>query len=198
MTADLNGEVTRLLGELVAGKAGARDALVGHVLRQLHEMAGRMMRRERLNHSWGATDLVHEAYLQLFKNSTPGRLKERPPAEWRRYFFGAAARAMRQLLIAHARSRAGKPKINRVPLDDVLDTLERSQRVRMKDLEKALADLEGFDKRAHEIVMLRIFAGLKMAEVAEQLGVCLATVEKDWKWARTWLYTRLRRDNHVG
>jgi RNA polymerase sigma factor (TIGR02999 family) len=199
MPDDRGGEITRLLGELIAGKEDARAALLDHVYQQLHEMAGREMRRERPNHSWGATDLVHEAYLQIFKYATPGSLMEKPPAEWRRYFFGAAARAMRQLLVKHARWRNAEIRgggRKRVPLDDVLDTLERSQSVSMEDLDKAVADLEAFDKRKSEIVILRIFGGLSVLEIAAHLNVSVSTVEKDWRCARTWLYTRLRTNPH--
>jgi RNA polymerase sigma factor (TIGR02999 family) len=182
MTGDSRGEVTRLLGEVAAGNEGAKEVLIDKVYQQLYAMADRKMRWERPGHSWGASDLVHEAYVELFKGTAPTKN--------RAYFFGAAARAMRRLLIAHARSPVRKRR--RVPLDDVLAELEKTQQVSMEELDKALADLEGFDKRAHEIVMLRIFGGLKVAAIAAHLGVCVSTVEKEWKWARTWLYTRLR------
>src|SRR4051794_10910321 len=117
-----NGDVTRLLEQVAAGGERAEEAkneLFMHVYQELLEMARRRMRLERRDHSWGATDLVHEAYLKLFKGTAPTKN--------RAYFFGAAVRAMRQLLITHAR----EPRLPRLPidgrpgvLDDLLDNLE--------------------------------------------------------------------------
>jgi RNA polymerase sigma factor (TIGR02999 family) len=188
MTSDPRGEVTRLLGEVAAGNEGAREALIEQVYQQLHDMAQRLMRQERRDHSWGATDLVHEAYLQLFQGTAPTRN--------RAYFFGAAVRAMRRLLIARARSPTIERRRKRVPLDDLLDELETAHQVSMEDLDQALCDLEGFAPREHEVVLLRVFGRLRVQEVAAHLGVSVSTVEKDWKWARAWLYTRLRGGRH--
>ncbi len=188
MTSDSRGEVSRLLDEVAAGNEGAKNALIAQVYQQLHDMAKRLMGWERRDLSWGATDLVHEAYLQLFKGTAPTKN--------RAYFFGAAVQAMRRLLIAHARSPARRQRNNRVQLDDVLDELEKTQQVSLEDLDQALRDLEGFAQREYEVVMLRFFGRLSVPEVAAHLGVCVSTVEKDWKWALTWLYTRLRGDKH--
>ena len=189
MASDSRCEVSRLLDEIAAGRQEANSALIAHVYEQLHDMARRLIGRERRGHSWGATDLVHEAWFQLFKGTAPTKN--------RAYFFGATVRAMRQLLIAHAR----RPRLRRAPLDEmldvdgvldgVLDDLENTQRVRMQDLDQALRDLESFAQREHEVVMLRIFGSLSVQDVATHLGVSVSTVEKDWKWARAWLYTRL-------
>jgi RNA polymerase sigma factor (TIGR02999 family) len=196
MTIESSGNLTDLLGGVAAGDPGAREQLIGCVYQQLHDLAGRMMRRERPGKSWGATDLVHEAYLRLLKGTVLlPRLNEIPPAQRRAYFFGAAVRAMRRLLVEHARSPAIN-RVRRVPLDDVLDEFEKTQRVSMEDLDQALRDLEGFAPRECEVVLLRVFGGLSVKEAAAHLGVSVSTVEKDWRWARTWLYTRLRGDDH--
>jgi RNA polymerase sigma-70 factor (ECF subfamily) len=187
MVTESRGEVDRLLAE-AAGNEAAKGELIERVYTELYELALRAMRWERRDHSWGATDLVHEVYLKLFKGEAP--------TKDRALFFWLAGRAMRKLLKERALARARKPHDHRVPLDDVLDELERSQRVNVEDLDRALADLEAFAPREHEVVMLRIFGGLKVAQVADHLGVSVPTVEKDWKWARTWLYTRLRENFH--
>jgi RNA polymerase sigma factor (TIGR02999 family) len=162
------------------------NRLYQELYQELYDLAWRLMRRERRDHSWGATDLVHEAYLKLARGTLPTKN--------RAYIFGAAAQAMRRLLVDRARQTHNKP--NHVPLDDLVDRLEKTQQVSMEDLDKALAELGGFAPREHQVVMLRIFGGLSVAEVAELLEVCASTVEKDWKWARTWLYRRLRGDKH--
>jgi RNA polymerase sigma factor (TIGR02999 family) len=188
MTSDPHGEVTRLLGEVAAGKEGAREALIEQVYQELHALAVRLMRREPRGHSWGPTDLVHEAYVQLFRGTVPTKN--------RAYFFGAAVRAMRRLLVAHARSPAVERRHQRVPLDDLVDDLEKTHQVSMEDLDQALRDLEGFAPREAEVVLLRVFGRLRVQDVAAHLGVSVSTVEKDWQWARAWLYTRLRGGRH--
>jgi RNA polymerase sigma factor (TIGR02999 family) len=186
MTSDSRGTVTRLLDQVAAGDEGARNALIEHVYQQLHKIARGLMKGERRDHTWGPTDLVSEACVQLFKGPLPTKN--------RAYFYGAVAQAMRRLLIAHARGRHSPyVPLDAVPevVDGMLKNLEKAQ-VTVEHLDEALRDLESFAQRAHGIVMLRFFGGLSVREVADLLDVSVSTVEKEWNRARSWLYTRLR------
>ena len=187
MTADPQGEVTRLLNAVDAGRPGAKDELFEVVHAQLRRIAGGMMVRERNDHTLQPTALVSEAYPKLDVEELPVRN--------RAYFFAAWTNAMRQVLVDHARKHnadihGGKRK--RVPIDGVLDWLRSSQDVDILALDEALGRLEEFGKRQYEVVKLRFFGGLKNEEVAEHLHVSVSTVEKDWKMARAWLHAQLK------
>jgi RNA polymerase sigma factor (TIGR02999 family) len=133
-----------------------------------------------------ATDLVHEAYLRLLRTCDPGW-------DGKAHFFAAAARAMREILIEQARRKAsakhggGRKQVAprelaiaiEVPADDLLD------------LDEALQRLERDNTRAHQIVMMRFFAGLNTAETAGVLGVSVPTIERSWRYARAWLHSAL-------
>ena len=189
MAAAPPGEVTTLLAAIDAGSEEAKAKLFTLVYQELHRVAGGLMRPERPDHTLQPTALVHEAYFKLF-----GEQKLR--ASNRGHFFAAAANAMRQVLVDHARKRKAKKRpdgLSRVPLDDVLDWLESTQ-VEMLDLDEALKALERRSTRQHEVVVLRFFGGLKNKEIATYLNVSLATVEKDWQVARAWLYAELKGD----
>ena len=192
MTGDPQGEVTKLLAAYAAGSQEAKNRLFELVYEELRGIANGLMRWEREDHTLQPTALVNKAYLKLFAGR---ELK----ADNRAYFFAAAANAMRQMLVDHARKRRAKihgGELRRAPLDDVLDSLESTQRVDMVDLHEALEQLERFGKRQHEAIMLRFFGGLTYEEVAEHLNVSVSTVEKDWKMARAWLHGKLRGRNN--
>ena len=175
-----------LLAEIAQGSEAAREKLFSLVYDKLHKMANALMPRERLNHTLQPTGLVHEAYFKLFV----GRPLE---ARGRAYFFGAAANAMRQILIDYARRISARPEGKRVPLlDGILDTVRATHRVDILDLNEALEELKELHKRHWEVVCLRFFGGLPWREIADCLEVSTSTVEKDWQAARAWLYGRLR------
>jgi RNA polymerase sigma factor (TIGR02999 family) len=179
-------EITVLLGEIAAGNEAAKERLIALVYDNLHGMARALMRRERSNHTLQPTALVHEAYFKLFVG------KPLPPVN-RAYFFGAAANAMRQVLIDYARRIAARPEGERVPLlDEILVSIKSAQRVDMLDLDKALEELKRMDTRQWEVVTLRFFGGLQWAEIAACLGVSTSTVEKNWQAGRAWLYRALK------
>jgi RNA polymerase sigma factor (TIGR02999 family) len=134
------------------------------------------------------TALVHESVLRL--------LGEGPnlPTANRRLFFGAVVQAMRRVLIDHARRRNAARRggaWERHPLDDTLLALERTHQVDLLALDEQLEGLETTAPRAAEVVALRFFGGLDNREIAEQLGVSVSVVEKDWRFARAWLHRRL-------
>jgi RNA polymerase sigma-70 factor, ECF subfamily len=185
-TDEPHEEITLLLNEIAAGSEAAKAKLIALVYDQLHRMARGMMPWERSNHTLQPTALVHEAYFKLFTGKplqTPNRA----------YFFGAAANAMRQVLIDYARKVAARPEGKRVPLlDGLLDTVKSTHGTDVLDLDNALAELKAMHARQWDVVTLRFFGGLQWSEIATNLGVSTSTVEKDWQAARGWLYRRLR------
>ena len=150
---------------------------------RLREIAGIYMNRERVDHTLQPTALVNEAYLKLCR--TPDK-----DDDGRARFLGVAARAMRQVLVDHARARDTDKRggnWSRVTLtgigtrsgtDDMIDTLA---------LDSALRKLESSDERAAKVVELRFFGGLTIPEAASMLGVSRSTVESDWAFARAWI-----------
>jgi RNA polymerase sigma factor (TIGR02999 family) len=180
------GEITLLLDEIAAGSEAAKEKLIALVYDKLRRMAGAMMRPERSDHTVPPTALVHEAYVKLF-------VSKPLHAPNRAYFFGAAANAMRQILIDYARKRSRSPDVKRVPLlDEILDSVKITCRIDMLDLDRSLEELKRMHARQCEVVILRYFGGLQWSEIATCLNVSTSTVEKDWQAARAWLYRSLK------
>jgi RNA polymerase sigma factor (TIGR02999 family) len=182
--------VTTLLEAIRTGDDRARGRLVDLVYDRLRRMAGGLMRQERPNHTLQPTALLHEALVQLFDAEVLARAPNRA------YLFGAAARAMREVLAAHARRRAADKRggrRERLPLDAVLDHFEE-QRVDVVALHEALDRLAAFHERQSHVVTLRFFAGCTVPEVADRLGVSVGTVESDFRLARAWLRRQLGGD----
>ncbi len=178
-------DATILVTGLTEGDAAAADALLPLVYRDLHAAAEALLRGERSGHTLQPTALVHEAYLRLVDQSR---------VNWagRTHFCAVAAEAMRRVLVDHARGR-GRLKRGgdreRVPLDpgalgtpDGVDTLE---------LDDSIRALQAVNERAARVVVMRYFGGLSTAEAAAALGVSDATVEREWRFARAWLFDRL-------
>jgi RNA polymerase sigma factor (TIGR02999 family) len=150
-------------------------------------MAHRQLAREAAGHTLQTTALVHEAYLKLLDGVDAGR-------RGRTYFFAAAGRAMRQVLVDHARRRnAGKRGggASAVTLGDA-DLAVDALAVELIDLNRALQQLGELDERYVRVIECRYFAGLSVEETAEALGVSPRTVKYDWSFARAWLYDALR------
>jgi RNA polymerase sigma factor (TIGR02999 family) len=180
-------DVTALLREIRAGDRRARDRLVERVYGELRRVAAGLMRGEPADHSLQPTALVHEALASLFQAETLRRAPNRA------YLFGAAARAMREILVDHARRRRAEKRgggQRRLPLDAVLLYFEEQQ-VDVVGLHEALDRLAALNERQSQVVTLRFFGGFTVAEVAEQLGVSVSTVESDFRIARAWLRQQL-------
>lgn len=165
---------------------GAIEELVPLVYDELHRLAAAYMRDERGSHTLQPTALAHEAYLKLVDESEAG---------WRgrAHFFAAAARAMRQILVDHARARGAAKRgggRERITLADAAGGPATAP-LDLLALDEALADLARLSDRRARLVEMRFFAGLTNEEAAEALGVATATVEKDWYLARAWLRRRL-------
>lgn len=179
-------DVTRLLEQIGTGHREAADELLPVVYEQLRAIANRHMHRERVDHTLDATCLVHEAWLRLVAQDS---------LSWssRRHFYGAAAGAMRRILVEHARRRARQKRggeLQRISLD-VADLAVDSDPQDVLNLEEALTRLEQLDPRASEVVGLRFFAGLSELEVAQAMGLSERTVRREWAWARAWLMREL-------
>jgi RNA polymerase sigma factor (TIGR02999 family) len=178
---------------VAAGNEEAKRALFARVYEDLKKTAHGRMRRERPDHSWGPTVLVHEVYVRLLKD-------RRVFSKNRAYFFGAVARAMGQLLREHARERECRPEGHVDPqgyilLDQIVEEAEANFKVDLLDLMTELDKLKTtgqHGERRHEVVRLRIWGGLTYSEIAEDLGLSVATAERDWQAARAWLYGRLK------
>ena len=185
--------IKKLLERTATGDDQARDQLFHELYPKLRELAQVALRRERPNHTLQPTALVNEASLKLIN----GKLLE--GSGNRASFFAAAARAMREVLVDHARARAAQKRPTgeqreHVPLDDVVDLVEANHGFNLIALDDTLQELSCLSTRKHDIVMLHFFGGLKFKEIGEYLGVSQSTVEKDWHFARAWLQRALNSD----
>lgn len=179
--------LTCVLDAAAQGDPRAAEQLLPILYDELHRLAHSYMKRQADGHTLQTTALVHEAYMRLVGNEDPG---------WngRGHFFAAAAQAMRQILIEQARRKAAvkhggqarrmdiaavEPEVE-LPSDDVLA------------LNEALAELEQTEPRMAQLVLLRHFAGLTMPEAAAAMGISLSTAEREWRFARALLFTRIR------
>jgi RNA polymerase sigma factor (TIGR02999 family) len=181
------GDVTRLLSAAQSGDRAAFDALYRSIYDELRHMAQANMRREGRGHTLQATALVNEVYLRL---SPAG-------SNWesRRHFFGAAAEAMRRILVDHARKRQAAKRgaeYERVTLTGSgLDIPEAEQGVDVLQIDAALQQLSVEAPRLADLVKLRFFAGLSIQDAAQALQVSPATAKRDWAFARAWLQKRI-------
>tara|TARA_R110002072_G_scaffold5348_4_gene34806 strand:+ start:979 stop:1638 length:660 start_codon:yes stop_codon:yes gene_type:complete len=185
-------EVSMLLQQVKNGDEEAREKLFVTLQSELRDMAGALMRGERPDHTLQATALVNEACVRLLDTEALKNVSDR------RYMFGMANRAMRQILIDHARRRRTNKRggdYQRASLDVVLDNFEANNRCQYEDLESALEGLEATSPRQREVVELRFFSGLTNEEVAKVLEISVATVERDWRLARAKLFEQLRSDD---
>jgi RNA polymerase sigma factor (TIGR02999 family) len=178
--------VTALLVAWGAGDGRALERLVPLVEAELHRIARRCMRGERREHSLQATALVNEAYL---------RLVDAQRVRWqdRSHFLAMSARLMRRVLVDHARARGYQKRGGDAVRVTLVEGLGGSDE-RPHDLvalDEALEALAAFDERKSRVVELRFFGGLTHEETAQELGISIATVLRDWKLAKAWLLREL-------
>jgi RNA polymerase sigma factor (TIGR02999 family) len=184
--SDDSHSITRLLHEWHSGNKEAAARLMELVYRELHRMASREMRRERGEHTLQTTALVHEAYLRLCGAA---------PIQWRNraHFFAVAAQQLRRVLVDHARRARSEKRGG----GNIVATLFDSDGAawhfdeRLLAVDEALSRLENLDSRAAKVIELRFFGGLTEAETADALDISLATLKRDWDFARSWLATQL-------
>jgi RNA polymerase sigma-70 factor (ECF subfamily) len=188
MEAEPLGDLTRILGQARAGDERARGELIALVYDQLRQVATRLMRRERQDHTLPPTAVVHEAVIRLLGDAVFDRSPDRA------FLFASAARAMREVLVDHARRRAAGRRggsWRRVPLDNVVDYFEE-QGLDVSAVHEALDRLAELNERQGQVMTLRYFGGLTVPEVAAALDVSVVTVERDWRLARAWIRDQLR------
>ena len=180
------GAVTQLLAKVGAGNQAAFDEVFPLVYAELRRIAAREMRREKPGRTLQTTALVHEAYLRLLKDASLS-------FENRAHFLGIAARAMREILIEHARARSARKRGGgavRLTLDDLVAPVP-SLSIDVLALDEALQRLARLDERHARVVELRYFGGLSVEETAVALELSPATVKRAWTIARAWLYREL-------
>ncbi len=187
MSSNPSDEITRILQAADQGNSGASDALLPLVYEELRRLAAARMAQEAAGQTLQATALVHEAWLRLFEGKNQN---------WhsRGHFFGAAAEAMRRILIERARRKhrlkhgGGQVAIN---IED-LDIAETQPDEQILLIDEALERLRAHDPEWARIVTLKFYGGLTDKEVAEMLQVTDRTVRNKWRFARAWLLEDIR------
>ncbi|MCP3916435.1 MAG: sigma-70 family RNA polymerase sigma factor [bacterium] len=182
-------DVTRILSALERGDENATDELLVVVYQELRRLASSRLDNEPAGQTLQATALVHEAYLRLVGSESPS---------WsgRGHFFGAAAEAMRRILVERARKRQslrGGGGHRRRDLEE-LELATFSDNADLLALDDALTKLAREDEQKARLVKLRFFTGLTIPEAAKILGISRATAERHWSYARAWLYVEMVDD----
>jgi RNA polymerase sigma-70 factor, ECF subfamily len=188
MESDAGTGLTLILERARAGDDGARGEVISKIYDELRHVAARMMTRERPGHTLSPTAVVHETVMRLLGEAIFDRAADR------KFLIAAAARAMREILVDYARSRAAarrSGKWERVPLDLVVDYFE-DQELDVSEVHEAVVRLTALNERQGHAITLRYFGGMTVAEVASALGVAVVTVERDCRIARAWLHGQLR------
>lgn len=181
-------EVTQLLEALGPGQSQAAEVLLPLVYDEQRRLAAWRLANEKPGQTLQATALVHEAYLRLVG-------KDDPHWNGRRHFFGAAAEAMRRILVENARrkhrlKRGGQMELVNVDDVEIPAPLPDDE---LLALDEALDRFSQVDPRAAELVKLCFFVGLTQEQAAQELGVSLSTVERTWAYARAWLFREISR-----
>lgn len=180
------GDVTRLLDAWRNGDHSALDRLMPLVYDQLRDLASRQLGREATGHTLQTTALVHDAYLRLVGANVRW--------EDRKHFFAVAARAMRQVLVEHARERLRDKRgggAAPLSLDEEIAAYAVERPAQLLDLDEALTRLAAMDDRKARVVELHYFTGLAYEEIAEVLEISPATVHRDLRMAKAWLQREL-------
>jgi RNA polymerase sigma factor (TIGR02999 family) len=173
------------------GDREALEELMPMVYDELRRLARSYLRRERPDHTLEPTALVHEVYLRLID-------QEQTRWQSRAHFFGIAARLMRQILVEHARSRRAAKRGGglRLTLSKALLRIEERS-IDLLALDDALSELESIDPEKSRIVELRFFGGMSIEETAEDMGISTATIIRQWRVARAWLFRRVKHPEKV-
>jgi RNA polymerase sigma factor (TIGR02999 family) len=187
-------DVTRILSQIESGDPSAAEQLLPLVYDELRKLAAAKVAHENPGQTLQATALVHEAYVRLVDGQQEQNWNSRG------HFFGAAAEAMRRILVENARRKSG-PEAGgghrRVELSDVAAESQGPD-LELIALSESLDKLQTRDSRAAELVKLRFFAGLTRHQAADALGVSVATVDNDWAYAKGWLKAELAGTSGTG
>lgn len=179
--------VTQLLIQWSGGHRDALDQLMPLVYDELHRLAQRHLRRERQDNTLQTTALVHEAYLKLIDQTR---------VQWqnRAHFFAIAAQAMRRILVSHARERLADKRgrgAEKISLDEGRIDISDERSESLVALDDALERLTEKDPQKGRVVELRYFGGLSLEETAEVMRVSRATIVREWRMAKAWLYKEI-------
>ena len=178
--------ITLLLGRWRSGDQDAASQLMELVYAELHRIAAREMRRERGEHTLQTTAVLHEAYLRICRSE---------PVDWkdRAHFYAVAAQQFRRVLVDHARRKHSEKRGGDVVKLSLFESDGAALAIddRVLAVNEALTRLEALDPRAAKVVELRFFGGLSEAEAAEALDISVATLKRDWDFAKTWLTGQL-------
>jgi len=185
-------DVTRLLHAWSGGNRDALDQLVPLMYDELRQLAHHRLRREPASPTLNTTGLVHDAYMKLID-------VRRAHFRDRTHFLAMASRVMRRLLIDQARARRAAKRGGGAEAIDVTEALwvSEQQADALTELDEALQRLEALDPRQGQIVELRYFGGLTLEETADALGVSLATVKRELRFAHAWLAAELGESNRT-
>jgi RNA polymerase sigma factor (TIGR02999 family) len=181
-------DVTLILDAINRGESRASEQLLPLVYEELRKLAAARMFQEAAGHTLQPTALVHEAWLRLTKG-------EDQAWQNRAHFFGAAAEAMRRILVEHARRKAGLKRgggQQRVNIEDI-DPAEATPDEKILLIDEALEELERVNSERARVVVLKFFAGMTNQETAETLQISRSTVDRHWECARTWLFQKIRQ-----
>jgi RNA polymerase sigma factor (TIGR02999 family) len=185
-------DVTRILSAIEQGDPTAAEQLLPLVYDELRKLAARKMAAEKPGQTLQATALVHEAYVRLVGVEKAQHWNSRG------HFFGAAAEAMRRILVENARSKARHKRggdWNRVDFEE-LDLVTAVTPEQLLAIDEAVVRLGTEDRLAGELVQLRYFAGLSLVQASEMLDISPATAYRHWAYARAWLRTTLLEGYH--
>jgi RNA polymerase sigma factor (TIGR02999 family) len=189
-------EVTRILSAIEEGDPHAASQLLPLVYDELRRLASQKLDQEKPGQTLQATALVHEAYLRLLGIADEQAFKK-PHWANRRHFFGAAAEAMRRILVEKARRKGrakhGGGRRREFPNLDALHAAGPDQE--LLALHEALDQFAVHDPLKAKLVELRFFAGLTLEQAADYLDISLSTADRGWRYARAWLYSAMAGDN---
>jgi RNA polymerase sigma factor (TIGR02999 family) len=187
IAANQMNEVTQILSAIEQGDPRAAEQLLPLVYAELRKLAAQRLAQEKPGQTLQATALVHEAYIRLVGSD--------PVQHWnsRAHFFGAAAEAMRRILVEQARRRKAAKRGGEAQRHDLHESIIVAGRPpdELLAVDELLDSLAEIDPTAAELVKLRFFVGLNMSEVAEALGVSTRTAHDIWAYARTWLHQKM-------
>jgi len=182
-------DTTVLLTRIREGDRDARAELIEALYPELRAIAARLMRQESVGHTLQATAVVNEAFIRLTQGESGGW-------ENRSHFLGAAAQAMRHVLVDHARAKCagvrGGPHARKLGIEDI-DIFAEENFAELLEINSALNALSQEDTRAARVLEARAFGGLSIEEISACMGVSQRTIKRDLSFARAWLYERMNR-----
>ena len=178
--------ITLLLNQISDGNSLAINQILPLVYNELRKISSKYLRDEYRQHTLQTTELVHEAYIKLIGSNNLSW-------ESRSHFYGIAAKSTRQILVDYARKRKSQKRgegKTELTLDEAHFIIGESEE-QLLSLNDALDKLETLEERSSKIVELRFFSGLSIEETAKVLNISVATVKRDWKFAKAWLYREI-------